>query len=233
MTPLLDIAGLCVRHGDLTALRDVALTIQPGQAVALLGSNGAGKTTLLRAVLGLLPAVGSILFDGVPLGRLPAHRRARLGIGYIPEGRRPFPGLSVRENLEVACTASAAERRRRVDHALALFPRLAGITAQPAWQLSGGQAGMLAIARSLMDRPRLLLLDEPALGLSPAMADAAFALLPAIVADGTAVLLAEQNAARALPACSHAVLLREGRVVAQGPAATMETAAIRQAFLGP
>jgi branched-chain amino acid transport system ATP-binding protein len=232
--PLLAVSALDVRYGAVPALRDIRIDVAGGEAVALLGANGAGKSTLMKAIIGLKrPAAGFVAFDGRDLRGLRADRRARLGIGYCPEGRRVFAGLTVRENLLVACWGDAPTRRSRLDAMFALFPVLAERQATRAWQLSGGQQQMLAIGRSLMDAPRLLLLDEPSLGLSPRLTDEVFARLPAILAGGTAILLAEQNAAKALEVCGRAVVLKLGRVVAEGRSAELAASAeIRAAFLG-
>jgi branched-chain amino acid transport system ATP-binding protein len=234
MTPVLSVEALEVRYGVVPALRGVAITVAANEAVTLLGANGAGKSTLMKSIIGLLrPAAGRILLDGQPVGALPANRRARLGIGYCPEGRRTFPGLTVRENLSVACWGNAGIRAERLAAMFALFPVLAERQSTPAWQLSGGQQQMLAIGRSLMDAPRLLLLDEPSLGLSPRLAGEVLGRIPAIVAGGTAVLLAEQNAAKALQVCSRAVVLKLGRVIAEGSAADLAASGeVRAAFLG-
>ncbi len=234
MTALLEIEDLHIRYGAVTALHGVSLQIHPGEAVALLGANGAGKSTLMKAVIGLLrPHAGAIRFDGRSLATMRPEHRARAGIGYCPEGRRTFPGLLVRENLLVACWAPAPERARRLEAAYALFPALRTKAESPAWQLSGGQQQMLAIARSLMGQPRLLLLDEPSLGLSPLLTDEVIARIPAITATGTAVLLAEQNAAKALSVCARAWVLQTGRVALHGPAADLASSPeIRRAFLG-
>jgi branched-chain amino acid transport system ATP-binding protein len=231
---LLAIEGLDVGYGGVVAVRSVDLTVGAGQAVALLGANGAGKTTLLKAVIGLLPArAGRILFGGAPIEAMRADRRARLGIGYCPEGRRVFPGLTVRENLAVASWEATRARRARIDEMFAMFPALAERAATLAWQLSGGQQQMLAIGRSLMNRPRLLLLDEPSLGLSPKLTAEMLDRIPAIAAAGTAVLLAEQNAARALTVCDTATVLQGGRVALHGPAASLRHSDdLRSAFLG-
>jgi branched-chain amino acid transport system ATP-binding protein len=226
--------ALTVRYGNVPALRDVGLGVRAGEAVALLGANGAGKSTLIKSIIGLVGAEsGRVLLGGHALGGMRADRRARLGIGYCPEGRRVFPGLTVWENLAVACWGEARVRAARMEAMFALFPVLAQRAATRAWQLSGGQQQMLAVARSLMDAPRLLLLDEPSLGLSPRLTDEVLGQIPAIVAAGTSVLLAEQNAAKALAVCSRAVVLKLGRVAASGPAAELaKSDAVRAAFLG-
>jgi branched-chain amino acid transport system ATP-binding protein len=232
--PLLQVEALEVRYGAIPALHGVALTVGASEAVALLGANGAGKSTLMKSIIGLVrPSAGRILLDGQPLATLRADRRARLGIGYCPEGRRTFPGLTVRENLSVACWGSAREREQRIGAMFALFPVLAQRAATRAWQLSGGQQQMLAIARSLMDAPRLLLLDEPSLGLAPRLTDEVLGQIPTIVAGGMSVLLAEQNAAKALGVCTRAVVLKLGQVVASGKAADLAASdEVRAAFLG-
>ena len=231
---LLSVEGLVVRHGGLAVLHGVELNVGAGEAVALLGANGSGKSSLMRAVIGLSPAAaGTIQLDGLPIERLRVDRRARLGIGYCPEGRRIFPGLTVAENLAVACWGGARLCEQRIEAMFELFPALASRRRSAAWQLSGGQQQMLAIGRSLMDAPRLLLLDEPSLGLSPRLIEAVLGRIPTIVATGTSVLLAEQNAAKALQVCSRAVVLRLGRVTAEGPAALLAAGGeLRTAFLG-
>ncbi len=232
--PILAIEGLAVRYGAVPALDGISFHVAANEAVALLGANGAGKSTLMKAIIGLLhPAAGRILFDGRKLDGMRTDRRARLGIGFCPEGRRTFPGLTVQENLSVACWANARVRAQRLAAMFALFPVLAQRRSTPAWQLSGGQQQMLAIGRSLMDAPRLLLLDEPSLGLSPKLTDEVLDRIPAIVAGGTAILLAEQNAAKALRLCSRAVVLKLGRITATGPAAALAASdEVRAAFLG-
>jgi branched-chain amino acid transport system ATP-binding protein len=232
--PLLSVAGLEVRYAAAPALSDIGFTVAAGEAVALLGANGAGKSTLMKTIIGLMrPAAGAIRFEGRPIDALRPHRRARLGIGYCPEGRRVFPGLTVWENLAVACWGSRTRRAERLEAMFTLFPALAEHQDTPAWKLSGGQQQMLAIGRSLVDRPRLLLLDEPSLGLSPRLTDDVLGLIPAIVAGGTAVLLAEQNAAKALQICARALILKLGRVTAEAPAEKLRASDdIRAAFLG-
>ena len=213
--PLLDIAGLSVAYGGAPAVDAVSLTVHAGECVALLGPNGAGKSSLMRGVLGLTPATGRIALAGIRLDGLRVEARVRAGIGYVPEGRRVFAGLSVRDNLEAAIAAPRAERRRRIDAAYALFPQLAGRDGDAAWQLSGGQQQMLALGRALVQRPRLLLLDEPTLGLAPALARDLFAALGAIAAEGTTLLLAEQNVRLAATIAGRAIILAQGRNVAE------------------
>jgi len=234
VSTLLEIEGLTVRYGPVVALDGVALAVEPGEAVALIGANGAGKSTLLKAVIGLAhPHAGAIRLDGVALGGSGAHRRAARGLGYCPEGRRVFPGMTVRDNLAVASRAPARRRNGLIERMFALFPALADKAGTRAWQLSGGQQQMLAIARALMTEPRLLLLDEPSLGLAPQLVREMFAHVRAIAASGTAVLLAEQNVAQALAVTARAYVLQLGRVVGAGASAALrDDPAIRAAFLG-
>ena len=197
----------------------VSLTIAPGEVLALLGSNGAGKSSLMRAIIGLEPAAaGRILLDGADITALPPERRARMGLGYVPEGRRVFPGMSVRDNLEVASFAPKAARSGLIERVFTLFPQLQTKSRDRAWQLSGGQQQMLAIGRALMGEPRLLLLDEPSMGLSPRLTSEVMATVRAIAAGGTAVLLAEQAARRALQAADRGLWLHLGRVADTGDA---------------
>jgi branched-chain amino acid transport system ATP-binding protein len=231
---LLDIEGLSVAYGPVSALQNVTLTVSVGEAVALVGANGAGKSTLFKSIVGFLrPRSGRLLFRGRDMSGVRPERRARLGLGYAPEGRRVFPGLTVRENLEVAVFGGKAERERRLDRAFALFPQLAQRQSQLGWQLSGGQQQMLAIGRALMGEPRLLLLDEPSLGLSPKLADEVLAAIKTIVGHGTAVLLAEQNVRKALACCDRAYVLEIGKVALSGASSTLRNAEeIRRVFLG-
>jgi branched-chain amino acid transport system ATP-binding protein len=232
--PLLSVEGLHVRYDAVTALRDISLTVGANEAVALVGANGAGKSTLFKAIMGFLaPAAGSITLAGRPLAHMRPETRAHLGIGYCPEGRRVFPGLTVRENLEVAIRGPAGTRAGLVDHAYALFPALAERSDALGWQLSGGQQQMLAIARALMGRPRLLLLDEPSLGLAPKLVDEVLKQVRTIVASGTSVLLAEQNVTKALACCERAYLLEVGTVALAGAAADLQGAwEVKKAYLG-
>jgi branched-chain amino acid transport system ATP-binding protein len=234
MSDLLEIERICVAYGPVSALESVTLSVRAGEAVALVGANGAGKSTLFKSIVGFLrPASGGLRFLGRDLIGLRPERRARLGLGYAPEGRRVFPGMTVRENLEVAAFADKEERRRRLARTYDLFPQLAERQAALGWQLSGGQQQMLAIGRALMGRPRLLLLDEPSLGLSPKLADEVLAAVTAIVKDGTSVLLAEQNVGKALACCDRAYVLEVGKMVLSGAASTLrDTDEVRKAFLG-
>jgi branched-chain amino acid transport system ATP-binding protein len=195
------------------------VSVEAGEIVALLGGNGAGKTTLLETVLGFHP--GRVMLFGRDASALAVEERVGLGVGYVPEGRRVFAGLTVRENLEASSALPVAQRRQRVEEMLALFPMLGERPKARAWLLSGGQQQMLALARALMDRPRLLLLDEPTLGLAPVVVADLLRRLSAMTADGTAILLAEQRAALALGIARRGVVLSRGQVVRRGPAAEL------------
>ena len=213
--PLLRIQHMTVRYRRTVALNNLTLLQDQRSIVALLGPNGAGKSTLLKAVMGLVPAAsGSIQFAYRHVTDEPPEARAAMGLAYVPEGRRIFPGLTARENLEVAAFAPAPERKRRLDRVLALFPALSPQLGRRAWQLSGGQQQMLAIGRALMTAPKLLLLDEPSVGLAPMLVEQLFARIASLAIEGTAVLLAEQNTAAALAVAERAVVLRDGHVVA-------------------
>jgi branched-chain amino acid transport system ATP-binding protein len=195
------------------------VSVEAGEIVALLGGNGAGKTTLLETVLGFHP--GRVMLFGRDASALAVEQRIGLGVGYVPEGRRVFAGLTVRENLEASSSLPTRQRRQRLDEMLALFPMLGERPEARAWLLSGGQQQMLALARALMDRPRLLLLDEPTLGLAPVVVADLLRRLTAMTADGTAILLAEQRAALALSVAHRGVVLSRGRIVRRGTAAEL------------
>ncbi len=231
--PLLAVRGLSARYGGVTALRNVSLAVGAGEAVALLGANGAGKSTLLKAVMGFLRTDGDMIFAERNLSGVATSTRARLGIGYSPEGRRIFPGMTVRENLSVASRVARAEIEARIAEVWRIFPGLAEKAGALGWQLSGGQQQRLAIGRALMMRPRLLLLDEPSLGLSPMLTNDVLRRVRDIVATGTSVVLAEQNVAKALAVCDRAYVLRVGQVVDEGLAAELgRSERIKAAFLG-
>jgi branched-chain amino acid transport system ATP-binding protein len=214
----------------------VSLEVGAGEIVALVGANGAGKTTTLRAVAGLLaPAGGTVRFEGAPIAGRPAHEIVALGLLLVPEGRRIFPSLTVQENLELGAylRAPRAHRTESFARVFALFPLLAERRRQAAGTLSGGEQQMLAIGRSLMGRPRLLMLDEPSLGLAPLVADRIFDVIARISADGTPVLLVEQNVRRSLQIARRAYVLEQGVVALAGPAPELAAREdVRRAYLG-
>ena len=235
-TPILTVENIHVFHGDVQALWGVSLEVHEGEVVSLLGSNGAGKTTTLRTISGLLrPRSGRIMFAGREIHRIPPHEVVALGVAQIPEGRRLWPNMSVLENLELgAYPASArAHRIEQRDRMFQLFPRLAERRNQLAGTLSGGEQQMLAIARGLMSRPKLLMLDEPSLGLAPLVVKEVFRAVREVRDAGITVLLVEQNVAQALELADRGYVLETGRVVLQG--ASRELLAnphVRSAYLG-
>ncbi len=232
----LEARGLSVAYGDATAIWDATLRVGDGEVVSVIGPNGAGKTTLVNTIAGLQRArAGTLAFDGVDLGAVRSHLVCRHGIALVPEGRRLFTRMTVEENLEMGSYRGEARRFRAESLARVyrLFPILDARRRQIAGSLSGGQQQMVAIGRALMARPRLLLLDEPSLGLAPALVDHMFEIIRAIHAEGVAILLVEQNVARALEIAARVYVLEEGRTVAEGPAATLRNdPRIRQAYLG-
>jgi branched-chain amino acid transport system ATP-binding protein len=236
MSALLRVEDVEVAYGDVVAVRRVSLEVRAGEAVALIGANGAGKTTTLRAISGLLrPRRGAIELDGRRLDGLTSARVVALGIAHVPEGRQLFPTMTVRENLELgAATAHARQQRARtLDMVLALFPVLASRAGQAAGTLSGGEQQMCAIGRGLMACPRLLMLDEPSLGLSPVMVTLIFDTLAAINRDGTAMLVVEQNVPRALQLSQRGYVLENGAIAMEGPRESLfANPHIRQAYLG-
>ncbi|MEW6641766.1 MAG: ABC transporter ATP-binding protein [Pseudomonadota bacterium] len=228
---------LTVAYGDIVALEDVTLDVRRGETVALIGANGAGKTTLLQAISGLNPVrSGDILFDGVSIARTASDRRVSLGIAQAPEGRRIFPGLTVEENLSLA-TVNWRRWGQPIADDLArvfdLFPRLKERRQQLGWSLSGGEQQMLAIGRALMARPRLLLLDEPSLGLAPRLAEEVYERVRQIADSGLTILVVEQNTVLALSVADRAYVLETGRIVLEGAAAELKQhARVREAYLG-
>jgi branched-chain amino acid transport system ATP-binding protein len=220
--PLLDVRDLRVNYGNIEALHGISLDVGPGEIVALLGANGAGKTTTLRTISGLLrPRGGSIAFEGQAIVGLPSHRVVALGIGHVPEGRRIFGGLTVEENLRLGgylLRRDAAALDHGIDQAYETFVRLRERKDQLAGTLSGGEQQMLAIARALMLKPKLVLLDEPSMGLAPKLVRAIFEVIARISSAGTAVLLVEQNARQALRIANRAYVLEGGRVALSGSA---------------
>jgi branched-chain amino acid transport system ATP-binding protein len=234
--PLLEIRGLTVRYGAIQALHGVDLTVEKGEIVTLIGGNGAGKSTTLRTISGLIrPAAGTVLFEGRSLVGLAPHRILRLGVAHAPEGRGIFPELTVDENLAVGAYARSdhAEIARARERALELFPRLRERLRQRAGTLSGGEQQMLAIARALLARPRLLLLDEPSLGLAPQLVMTIFKIVREINEAGATILLVEQNAHMALHVAHRAYVLEVGRIAMSGPAKELAASdAVRKAYLG-
>ncbi|WP_244193834.1 ABC transporter ATP-binding protein [Bordetella genomosp. 12] len=214
-------------------LHDIAIDVAEGETVCLIGSNGAGKSTLMRSVAGLLrPVRGEILLDGQAIQTLPAERIVPHGLALVPEARQIFAPLTVRENLLMGAYARHGDLAE-LDRVLTIFPKLAQRLQQPGGTLSGGEQQMLAIGRALMSAPRLLLLDEPSLGLAPKVVQEIFDVIAALGRNGTSVLIAEQNAAQALRVAQRGYVLREGRIVLSGQAATLaQDPAVRQAYLG-
>ena len=237
-TPLLEVRDTKVHYDRIEALHGVSLQVFAGELVTLLGPNGAGKTTLMRAISGLLPlSSGSIWFDGRDISGVKAHRRVIDGLVQAPEGRGVFPGMTVLENIEMGCYGrtfeSKAAHDERLDWVFTTFPRLAERRKQVGGTLSGGEQQMLAIGRALMARPRVLLLDEPSMGLAPMMISQIFGIIAEINAAGTTILLVEQNAAQALSRSDRAYILETGTVTRPGPARELlADDAIRAAYLG-
>ena len=237
MTALLATEGLALVYGELTACRDIAITVEAGEIVTLIGANGAGKTTILRAIAGALaPRAGAIHFDGRDVTGLPAHERIQLGIALVPEGRHVFPFLTVRENLELGgfkFRKDIAKVRRLIEAMFDMFPQLRGRASQSAGTLSGGEQQMLALGRAMMSEPRLLCLDEPSLGLAPRIVESIFRTIAAINAAGTSVLLVEQNARYALQAANRGYVLQTGSITASGSCQTLrQDKRVQEAYLG-
>jgi branched-chain amino acid transport system ATP-binding protein len=231
---LLEIDALAVRYGAVQALRGVSLTVDQGEIVTLLGANGAGKTTTLRTVSSLLkPVAGSVHFDGRRVDTLPAHEVVGVGIGHVPEGRRVFPTMTVQENLNMGAYRDRRHLREDSERVLEMFPAIAGRRKQDAGTLSGGEQQMLAIGRALMGRPRLLLLDEPSMGLAPLIVTRIFEIIRQINETGTTVLLVEQNASQALRLAGRGYVLANGEIVLEGTAKQLlADPAVRSAYLG-
>ncbi|MDP2066317.1 MAG: ABC transporter ATP-binding protein [Burkholderiaceae bacterium] len=235
MKPLLQIQGLRGGYGAVEVLRGVDLTVGEGEIVALVGSNGAGKSTLNNTVCGIYPAwAGRVIFDGVDLSGAHCREVVRAGLIQVPEGRKIFPNLSVQENLELGSfTRARAHRSQNLARVYDLFPRLKERIRQLAGTLSGGEQQMLAIGRGLMAEPRLLILDEPSLGLSPLLVEELFALIGQLHRDGLAVLLVEQNVAQSLELAQRAYVLENGSVRFEGPSADLLASdTLRRAYLG-
>jgi branched-chain amino acid transport system ATP-binding protein len=232
---LLDIRGVCAGYGRTEVLRNVDMAIAPGEIIALLGSNGAGKSTLNRTISGLLrPRAGSILFEGRTIDRARPSEIVELGLIHVPEGRRIFPNMTVLENLDLGSYRRASARRQQNrERVFSIFPRLAERRSQNAGTLSGGEQQMLAIGRGLMAEPRLLILDEPSLGLSPRLVEDLFALISRIHADGLAILLVEQNVVQSLMLAARAYILEQGEIVLSGVASELrDNPDLKRAYLG-
>ena len=237
MTALLKAVGLEVAYGEVSACRNITFDVEQSEIVTLIGANGAGKSTTLRAVAGaLLPRAGTIHFRGRDITRLPSHERTQLGISLVPEGRRVFPFLTVRENLELGAfkyRKEVARVRGLMNNVFDMFPRLHERASQNAGTLSGGEQQMLALGRAMMSEPHLICLDEPSLGLAPRVVQDIFRTIKAINAAGTSVLLVEQNARYALETASRGYVLQTGSIIADGPCATLRNDdRVRQAYLG-
>jgi branched-chain amino acid transport system ATP-binding protein len=233
---VLKLAGVSAAYGSVPAIHDVSIEIGEGEAVGLLGANGAGKSTTLRAISGLVKlTAGSITFAGTNLASLPPHRIPELGIAHVPEGRQVFPEMTVQENLEIGSYVpkAKAERRRSLDLVYSIFPRLADRKMQLAGTMSGGEQQMVAVGRGLMLKPRLLMLDEPSLGLAPVMTDVTFEKIGEIHKMGTAILLVEQNVSRALSLVQRAYVLESGSVIMHGTSAELAgNKQVQAAYLG-
>jgi branched-chain amino acid transport system ATP-binding protein len=232
---LLKLENVHTYYGHIHALKGISLEVNQGEVVTLIGANGAGKSTTLRTISGLArPRTGAVTFDGKPLNALPSHQITRLGVGHVPEGRRIFPELTVRENLEVGgFTVPRAEMEKRIEGTFELFPRVKERLAQLGGTLSGGEQQMLAMARGLILEPRILLLDEPSMGLAPVLVEAIFDIIRALHSRGTTILLVEQNARMALQVADRGYILQSGKIVLSDDAkALQDSEMVRKAYLG-
>ena len=236
--PLLELKNVSSAYGSVEALRGITLHVDAGEVVTLLGANGAGKSTTLRTISGLIqPTTGEIWFEGRRIDTMPPEQIVRLGISHVPEGRRIFPGLTVRENIMLGATSRGTLSRKMmaddVEKMFAIFPDIKRFENSLGWTLSGGQQQMLAVARGLMAMPKLLLLDEPSLGLAPVIVQQLFATIREIHALGTTILLVEQNAHAALGHSDRAYVLETGRIVMEGPSKDLANdPRIKEAYLG-
>ena len=233
---MLELKGISAAYGAVPAISQVSINVNAGEAVGLLGANGAGKSTTLRAISGLVRLTsGAISFDGIDLASLPPHKIPELGIAHVPEGRQVFPEMTVQENLEIGAFVpkAKAERSKTLELVYEIFPRLAERKRQLAGTMSGGEQQMLAVGRGLMLKPRLLMLDEPSLGLAPVMTDVTFEKIAEIHKMGTAILLVEQNVSRALSLVDRAYVLESGRVTMQGKSEELANSKqVQAAYLG-
>lgn len=232
---MLEVKSVSTRYGQISMLRSVSITLREGEIACLLGPNGAGKTTLIRTILGIArPVEGSIVFQGERIDRLKTNQIVRRGIGVVPEGRRIFPKMTVEENLRMGAFADWGTREveDRLERVFDQFPRLLERRRQLAGTLSGGEQAMLAIGRALMGRPKLLLLDEPSLGLAPLLVEQIFEMIQAINRQGTTVFLVEQNARKTLALAHHGYLIQKGEIVGAGTAAELrDSDVVRHAYL--
>jgi branched-chain amino acid transport system ATP-binding protein len=234
---LLEVENLELAYGEVPAVREVSFEVAEGEIVTLIGANGAGKTTTLRGVAGaMLPRRGRIVFAGSDVTRMPAHRRALAGISLVPEGRRVFPALTVRENLEMGgfkLRRDRARMRAQIERMMQMFPVLRERAGQAAGTLSGGEQQMLALSRALMSQPRLLCMDEPSLGLAPLVVQDIFRSIRAANAAGTSILLVEQNARYALETASRGYVLQTGAIIAAGACSALkQDERVKEAYLG-
>ena len=233
---MLEVKDLQVYYGVIQALKGISFHVEQGDVIALIGANGAGKTTTLQTLTGIIPAkAGSIVFEGKDLTKTPAHKIVEMGMAHVPEGRRVFADMSVYENLLMG--AYTRKDKNEIAQSLEMvykrFPRLKERTGQRAGTLSGGEQQMLAMGRALMERPRVLLLDEPSMGLAPLLVKEIFSIIKTINEEGTTVLLVEQNANMALSIADYAYVLETGRITLSGPAADLSASeAVRKAYLG-
>lgn len=232
---MLEVRGVSTRYGQISMLRNVSVTLREGEIACLLGPNGAGKTTLIRTILGIVhPVEGSVVFRGERIDGLKTNQIVKRGIGVVPEGRRIFPKMTAEENLRMGAFAEwgTSEVAGRLEQIFDRFPRLRERRRQIAATMSGGEQAMLAIGRALMGRPKLLLLDEPSLGLSPLLVEQIFEMIQAINRQGTTVFLVEQNARKTLALAHHGYLLQKGEIVGAGTAAELgESDIVRHAYL--
>lgn len=233
---MIELSGVSASYGAVPAIADVTITVGKGEAVGLLGANGAGKSSTLRVISGLLrPTSGHVKLEGEDIASLAPYKVAALGIAHVPEGRRVFPDMTVEENLEIGAYVPGAkvDRRRTMELVYSIFPRLADRRTQLAGTMSGGEQQMLAVGRGLMLKPRLLMLDEPSLGLAPVMCDVLFEKIREIHAMGTSILLVEQNVSRALTLVGRAYVLESGRVIMHGESKALSTdERVQAAYLG-
>jgi branched-chain amino acid transport system ATP-binding protein len=231
---LLEVQDIHVHYGKIAALKGVSVEVDEGEIVTLIGANGAGKSTTLKTISGLRPlSAGRIAFDGRDISRMPGHRRVLAGIGQAPEGRGIFPGMTVTENLLMGAYARKGSVAKELDEVFGLFPRLAERRNQAGGTMSGGEQQMLAIGRALMTRPKVLLLDEPSMGLAPVLVTQIFSIVREINRRGTTVLLVEQNAQQALQVADRAYVLETGTIVKSAPARELlDDPEVRAAYLG-